>query len=91
MERRHSYYNEIFYDIFKKKINSINTKRNEAEFFVGKYVSTSFYEARNNSSLHKQFASLNIESMFRHLMNSTTRKVIDYSAIFIIFKYITYR
>lgn len=90
MGRSHSYFNEIFMT-FSEYINSIKTKRNEAEFFVDKYVSNSFYKARNNSTLHKQFASLNIESMFRNLMNSTTKKVIDFSAIFIIFKYITYR
>ena len=38
---------------FLESINSIKTKRNELKFSVGKYVSTSFYEARNNSSLHK--------------------------------------
>lgn len=90
MERYHSYFNEIFMT-FSEIITSIKTKQNEAEFFVDKYVSNSFYKARKNSSLHKQFASLNIESLLGHLMNSTTRKVIDFSAIFIIFKYITYR
>lgn len=57
---------------FLEYIDSIKTKRNEAEFFVDKYVSNSFHKARNNSSFHKQFASLNIESMFRHLTTSAT-------------------
>ncbi len=61
-----------YFMTFSEYINSIKTKRNEAEFFVDKYVSNSFYKAQNNSSLHKQFASLNIESMLGHLMNSTT-------------------
>ncbi len=31
---------------FSEYINSIKTKRNEAEFFVDKYVSNSFYKAQ---------------------------------------------